>query len=222
MSLSCIIPAYNEAARIGRVLSVVTECPHIDEIIVIDDCSRDSTGEVVKQFPGVTLLTHAQNKGKSASVYDGIEKAKGDVLLFLDADLEHLTVENLEKLILPVLNQKADISISLRGNAPLFWKLIGIDYISGERCFRKSFLDDVRGQVKQLHGFALEVFLNDHIIQKKLRIAIVKWSRVKSPLKRKHFGIHFDFLIMGVTILQEISLVRIFQQIRQMKRQVVK
>ncbi len=221
MSLSCIIPAYNEATRIGRVLAVVTSCPLINEVVVIDDCSQDETSEVVGQFKGVTLLSHTVNKGKSASVYDGIQKSTGDILLFLDADLENLTADNLEKIIMPVLTAQADITISLRGNAPFLWKVLGIDYISGERCFRKSFLYESLDEVKQLRGFALEVFLNNRIVQRKLRIAIVKWPNVHSPLKRKHFGVHLDFLIMGLTVVKEISVVRIVQQIRQMKRLII-
>jgi glycosyltransferase involved in cell wall biosynthesis len=221
MSLSCIIPAYNEASRIGRVLAVVTSCPLINEVVVVDDCSLDATNEVVKQYPGVTLLIHSVNQGKSASVYDAIQKVTGDVLLFLDADLEHLTADNLEKIIMPVLKGNADVTISLRGNAPFVWKMIGIDYISGERCFRRSVLAGSLEQVKKLHGFALEVFLNDHIIKNKLRLAIVRWPNVRSPFKRKHFGIHLDFLIMGMTVLKEISVVRIVMQISQLKRLIV-
>ena len=221
MTLSCIIPAYNEATRIGQVLEVVTKCPHITEIIVVDDCSHDATGEVVRLYPTVTLMTHSVNKGKSVSMYDGVLQATGDVLLFLDADLEHLSLANLEQLISPVITEQADISISLRGNAPFVWRVLGIDYISGERCFRKSFLAESLEQIQQLHGFALEVFLNNLIIQKKLRIAIVSWPNVRSPLKRKYLGIHFDFLIMGVTILKEISVIRIVRQIKQMKRLMV-
>ena len=221
MSLSCIIPAYNEASRIGRVLAVVTSCPLVNEVVVIDDCSFDMTSEVVKKYPGVILLTHTVNKGKSISVYDGIQKATGDILLFLDADLENLTMNNLEKLIMPVFTGNADITISLRGNAPSVWKVLGIDYISGERCFRRSFLEGSLEAVKKLHGFALEVFLNYQIIRRKLRIAIVVWSNVRSPLKRKHFGLHLDFLIMGWTVMKEISVVRIVRQIRQMKRLIV-
>lgn len=221
MSLSCIIPAYNEVLRIGEVLDVVTRCSYITEIFVVDDCSQDATCEVVRGYPTVTLITHTVNKGKSISIYDGVKQASGDLLLFLDADLENLSLDNLEQLITPVISGQADISISLRGNAPFIWRVLGIDYISGERCFCKSFLSESLEQVKQLQGFALEVFLNNLIIQKKLRIAIVSWPNVRSPLKRKYLGIHFDFLIMGVTILKEISVIRIVGQIKQMKRLMV-
>lgn len=221
MSLSCIIPAYNEATRISAVLDIVTRCPLITEVIVIDDCSADLTGEVVKQYLGVTLLAHAENQGKSSSVYDGIQASTGDLLLFLDADLENLTVVDLENVIRPILNNTADITISLRGNAPLLWKVVGLDYISGERCFRKSFLDDCVEQIKFLRGFALEVFLNDRIIEQQLRIQIVKWPKVSSPFKRKLWGVHVDFFIMGLTILREISAVRVLKQIRKMQHLVI-
>src|SRR5882762_5110701 len=80
--ISCIIPAYNERVRIGRILEVVTTHPHISEVIVIDDRSTDGTGEVVKRFKDVMLLTQPVNQGKSMAIYDGIRASTGDILLF--------------------------------------------------------------------------------------------------------------------------------------------
>ncbi|MES0385703.1 MAG: glycosyltransferase [Hyphomicrobium sp.] len=64
--ISCVICAYNEAPRISNVLSVVTKHPLIDETIVIDDGSTDTTAEKLFTYPGVNVITHDTNKGKRA------------------------------------------------------------------------------------------------------------------------------------------------------------
>ena len=132
-SLSCIIPAYNEKDRIGSVLQTVSAHPMIDEVIVIDDASHDGTADVAEQFTGVTLIRQTTNQGKTYAVSHGLEAAKGSHVLLVDADLTGLNHAHLTALIEPVLRGSADISISLRDNAPRVWRMIGLDYISGER-----------------------------------------------------------------------------------------
>src|SRR5258708_22636463 len=120
--ISCIIPAYNERKNIGGVLSAVKDHPLIKEVIVVDDCSSDGTGDFVKSqillSGNIRLITHAINGGKSRSVYDGIKNSTGSHLFFLDADLEHVTAEDITRLIEPVTSGFADLTISLRGNTP--------------------------------------------------------------------------------------------------------
>ena len=92
---SIIIPAYNEGDRIGRTLEQVfaffAEQQLNTEIIVIDDGSRDNTTEVVNEFeaqhPNLRVLHNPGNRGKGYSVRNGMLNARGDVLLFTDADL---------------------------------------------------------------------------------------------------------------------------------------
>jgi glycosyltransferase involved in cell wall biosynthesis len=218
MNVSCIIPAFNEASRIGRVLSVAQVCPLINEIIVVDDGSTDNTADVVRKHSDITFIEHPQNKGKSASVYDGIKRATGDYILLLDADLLNLTPDDLDRLVRPVTEGRTDVTISLRGNTPVLWKWIGIDYISGERCFHRSLCEDALESIKNLRGFSLEVFLNQLIITKRLRVTVIPWMHVESPLKRRVFGISFDFVVIGWHVLREISLGGAYTQIIKLKR----
>ena len=153
MTLTCLIPAYNEAARIAAVLDAVLGHPLIDEVLVIDDSSTDGTSDVVRAHPAARLITLSPNGGKTAALARGWAEAAGDLILLVDADLVGLSPENLTALITPVLSGQADVSISLRANAPFPWRLIGLDYISGERVLRKSLLDGQTEALQRLPKF---------------------------------------------------------------------
>jgi len=117
---SIVIPAYNEAERIGSTLEKVTA--YLDkkgwraEIIVVNDGSRDATAEIVRGWaqktPAIRLLENPGNRGKGYSVRHGMMEARGDMLLFSDADLSSPIYEA-EKLI-AALARGADIAIGSR------------------------------------------------------------------------------------------------------------
>lgn len=221
-TLSCIIPAYNEATRIEAVLRSVVGHPLINEVIVVDDGSSDGTAEVVKGIDGVRLIELPQNKGKTWAVTVGIEAATGDTLMFVDADLLGLDASHLTALIAPVKEGKADITISLRANAPRAWHWIGIDYISGERVMPRGLLIDQIDAMRALPKFGLEVFMNSLLIRQSARIAIVHWPEVESPLKGAKFGWR-DGLMRDVKMIrdmaQTVGLLGLAAQVYHMRRQ---
>ncbi|MEN9614357.1 MAG: hypothetical protein RLZZ347_664 [Candidatus Parcubacteria bacterium] len=223
--ISCIIPAYNEGKRIRTVLEVATVHPLIDEVIVVDDGSVDGTGEIASEFKKIRLIVHKHNQGKSISLYDGIAQASGTFVFFLDADLLGLSAENITSLITPVLSGVAEVSISLRRNAPRAWHAIGIDYISGERVLPKGILLPYLTQVPSLSRFGFEVFLNRLIIANRCRVKIVKWPNVDSPYKATKVGfwrgIKGEFFML-FDILKTISVWGPAYQIIMLKRLMVK
>ncbi len=186
--VSCIVPAYNEAARIGAVLGVLCGHPLLGSVIVVDDGSSDSTAEVARHA-GATVITCAQNGGKTAALACGIAAATGDVLLLIDADLIGLSAEDVTRLLAPVLAGSADAAISLRGNAPLAWRMIGLDYISGERAFARNVLDGADDTLRQLPRFGFEVYLNSMLLARGARLAVVDWPGVASPSKQRKRGL---------------------------------
>ncbi|MEO6300933.1 MAG: glycosyltransferase family 2 protein [Paracoccaceae bacterium] len=189
MTLSCIIPAYNEAARIAAVLEAVLDHPLIDEVIVVDDGSADDTVAVVTRFPQARLIALPRNGGKTAALIHGLAAATGDLILLVDADLVGLAPAHLTALIAPVRENRADIAISLRDNAPFPWRWIGLDYISGERVLHKSLLAAQTEALQRLPKFGFEVFLNSLCIAARTRIAVVRWPGVVSPLKSAKYGL---------------------------------
>ncbi len=187
--VSCVIPAYNEAERIGRVLSAVVGHPLVSEILVVDDGSTDDTAARVAGIEGVRLISRGINGGKCRALRAGIEAATGPLIMLLDADLVGLTQRHVTSLIRPVMLDQADIAVSLRENAPAAWHLIGLDYISGERVFHKHLLDGHYDEIDTLPRFGFEVFLNELCIGRRDRVAVVDWKDVESPPKSRKYGL---------------------------------
>jgi dolichol-phosphate mannosyltransferase len=92
--VSVVIPAYNEEASIGKLLEVILSVDLAAigwerEIIVVDNGSKDKTGEIARKFKGVRCYRIEKNKGKGDATRQGIREAKGDWILIQDADLEY-------------------------------------------------------------------------------------------------------------------------------------
>ena len=219
MTLTCLIPAYNEQDRIAAVLHAVLDHPLIDEVLVIDDGSTDATSAVVRTTKA-RLITLQPNVGKTAALAHGLAEAKGDTILLIDADLIGLSPDHLTALITPVTQGRADITISLRDNAPFLWRWIGLDYISGERVMRKSLLAGQDATLKNLPKFGFEVFLNGLLITQNARIAVVRWPGVISPLKSTKYGlwpgVKADIKMMR-DLFNAVSPIGLLQQIWRMR-----
>ena len=121
---SFIIPAYNETARLGstldRVLSYVATQRWDAEVLVVNDGSRDATADLVQSYaqthPELRLIENPGNRGKGYSVRNGMLNAKGEVLLFSDADLS-APIEEAVKLF-AAIEAGTDIAIGSRWLQP--------------------------------------------------------------------------------------------------------
>jgi glycosyltransferase involved in cell wall biosynthesis len=117
--VSIVIPAFNEAARIGSTISRIQEFlgefPFPHELIIVDDGSADDTAKIVEQSraPGLRLLHNDANHGKGHAVRQGVLASRGDYVLFTDADLS-APIEELVKLLDVALKENADVVIGSR------------------------------------------------------------------------------------------------------------
>jgi glycosyltransferase involved in cell wall biosynthesis len=116
--VSVLIPAYNEAASIERVLSRVVEIgPLVKEIIVVDDGSTDDTAAVacrVARFcPVIQVHQLDRNRGKTAAIRHALAQATGEVIIIQDADLEYDPTE-IPEIVAPILRGDADVVFGSR------------------------------------------------------------------------------------------------------------
>lgn len=124
MKLSIVIPAYNESRRLPATLAAISEYLELStvsaEVIVVDDGSSDNTAQAARGVPGKgmppKIIGFEGNRGKGAAVKEGLLAAKGDYVLFMDADNStHIT--EVEKL-LPVAEQGTPVVVGSRYISP--------------------------------------------------------------------------------------------------------
>jgi len=119
--LSIVVPAYNEAKRIGRTLGILQEYLESNgwnaEVIVVNDGSSDETAQVVEahcsRWGALQLIHNGGNLGKGYSVRNGALAAKGDIILFTDADLS-APIAEAPKLIEPIRHGECDVTFGSR------------------------------------------------------------------------------------------------------------
>lgn len=145
MTLSIVIPAFNEAATIHLILSKIKDTQLIGglqkEVLIVDDCSTDNTESAVKKYQTenpelfIRYFRNKKNKGKGFSLARGLKEATGDFVIVQDADLEY-DPEEYNTLLKPMLYNNADVVYGSRfmgGSAHrilFFWHSIGNRFLT--------------------------------------------------------------------------------------------
>ncbi len=114
-TFALLIPVYNEEKTIEKVLKKVNSLDFVDEIIIVDDGSKDKSFEIAKNFESSKIKVYSlgKNKGKTAAIDFAIKKSTSEVLAIQDADLEYDPTE-LKDLIEPINNDIADVVFGSR------------------------------------------------------------------------------------------------------------
>lgn len=169
-TVSAIVPAHNEERRIGHVLDTLLASPDINEIICINDGSQDGTLDIIRSKKDVVLINLEENKGKAFAVVQGILKATGDIIVFIDADLIGLSQENIHDLVEPL--KKDDYEVSIGYRSAVIDKLMFMP-LAGERAyFRKDLLPHTE-RIKH-KGYGMELYLNYVFRDKQIKLLGLK------------------------------------------------
>lgn len=169
--ISAIIPAYNEAKNILKVLGPLRQAPAIKEIIVVSDGSTDDTVEIVRGFGGAKVIALPNNVGKTRTVARGVAEAEHPALLLCDADLINLKQQHISDLI-DTYCQGFDMVIMDKGGQPWVFKHLvkSVPAMSGTRIMdRVHFL---RIPFRETDRFQFENRVNGYFLENDLSIAI--------------------------------------------------
>jgi len=203
LTISVLIPTYNEEKTIKKVINEVTKVTrkYKSEIIVINDGSTDSTSKIIKKVPDIKVINNVKNLGKGYSIRKGIKKAKGDVLIIQDADLEY-NPQDISKLLKPFQDNSVKVvygSRVLKNNPISHWtfnlggRLITFitnllfnskitDEPTGYKLFRKSILKDINLNCR---GFEFCPEVTAKIAKKGIKIYEVPVSYNPRPVTEK-------------------------------------
>lgn len=189
MKLSVVMPVFNEEATIQEILRQVRAVGLADEIIVVDDGSRDRTRELLKaeeQQPGTIVIYQPVNQGKGIAVRTGIDRATGDIILIQDADLEY-DPRDYPMLIRPIIEGRVKVVYGSRFLGPrkamLFWHMLGNKFLTlltnvlynailsdMETCYKVFRADVIKGIPLRSRRFELEPEITAKVLKRGHRI----------------------------------------------------
>lgn len=220
VSVSAIVPFYNEEKSLGNVVAVLLASPYVSEVICIDDGSRDGSRKVLDRFDGkIKLIRFRTNHGKGTAVAEGIKHAHGKYLLFCDADLVHFTPDHVKKMLVPVLSGKTSATFAvptqdINGNYSRHEV-----FLAGERVYpRHALLPHIARLSGSKGAGASEVFLNT--LFKKRDLTIVPLVGLVKPSKEQKWSSPIAFrqyLFSVIGVLAETGKIEI-HSVRDLKQ----
>ncbi len=172
MKLSVIMPVYNEADTIAEILQRVAAVPIEKEIVLVDDCSKDGTSEILKQqghIPNLRIISHKVNGGKGAAVQTALQEISGDIVIIQDADLEYNPDDYL-RLVEPIVTGRTKVVYGVRHLGTQKWYmalgnkflslvtslLYGIKVSDMETCYKTMAREVVQGMTLDCRRFDVE------------------------------------------------------------------
>lgn len=192
MRVAAVIPAYNEAANIARVLRPVVRSSAVHEVVVVCDGCEDNTAVVARRF-SVQVVELPRNVGKGGAMMAGVRHTDAPVILFLDADLVGLRYTHIRDLVEPVANGTADMTVGVFDHGRLATDLAQrlAPFLSGQRAVRR----DVLKEIPELEHsrFGVELALSRYAEKHGLRVVKVPLPGLAQVMKEEKAGLWRGF-----------------------------
>lgn len=170
VKISAVVPVFNEEATVASIVNLLTNHSLVNEVICVDDASTDKSSEILDEF-GKKIITIRlpKNKGKGYALAKGIEKASGEIILFLDSDLGKLKNEHISALVNPLIQRKTKAVLGHTKEIDKLWQqLLFQGVLTGQRAyFRKDLLPHLNEMSKTKYG--IEVYLNNIMSSKDVK-----------------------------------------------------
>ncbi len=183
-AVSCIIPAYNEERTVAGVIAAARRSAGVAEVIVVSDGSTDATAEAAAAAGADLVIRLPKNLGKGGAVMAAARRARGEVLLLLDADLEGLKPGEIRELVRPVQDGGCDMAVGVLSDDLLQAVL---PYLSGIRAIRRRRLLVRPGLAATRFGF--ERALTELSWEERWKVARVPLTGVFHPRKQEKYGL---------------------------------
>lgn len=216
--LSVVIPVYNEESTLLDLVNRVREVPIRKELILVNDCSKDRSKEILEQleaegkdddFNRIRVFHHEVNQGKGAALRTGFQNVDGDIVIIQDADLEYDPSEY-PRLLKPIIENKADIVYGSRflgdqaHRVLYYWHYLGNKFLTilsncftnlnltdMETCykvFRRNVIDELTPKLVQ-NRFGFEPEITARVARRKYRIYEIAISYSgRTYAEGKHIG----------------------------------
>lgn len=192
MSVSAIIPAYNEEKTIGNVLRIVKSISLINDIIVVSDGSTDDTANIARNY-GVNVIELQENVGKGGAIKAGLEVCNSDIILLLDADLIGLNTSHVFDLLIPVINGEEDMTVGLFKKGRVVTDIAQkiAPNLSGQRVLKKYILEELPDI--DLVRYGIEVALTKYVSNKDYRVKEIYLQDITHLTKEEKMGLLHGF-----------------------------
>jgi len=178
--IAAILPTYNEELNVSGVLDVLRATEILDEIILVDDGSKDKTAEILNKAAAmdrrILVIQHDRNKGKGQAIFSGLAATRATIILLLDADLKNLNPGHIQALLEPVIEHRADMTLGLfRGGHfrtdASHWLT---PFLTGQRGLRAELLKYVSHDAAGGYGFEVALTVAAHRHNSRTKVVPLK------------------------------------------------
>ncbi len=204
--VSAVVPVFNEEKTVRQVVETLLGSPLVDEVICVNDGSKDKSLEILSSFEDKIILVNLRrNQGKGHALSKGIREAKGKIVAFFDSDLLRLKKRHIKELLEPIASGRCEVVLGIpTKNHSAFYRPWCV-YLTGERAyFRQSLLPYLREM--SLARYGVEMLLNSVFAKRKTRIIPLKGLISPSKYEKREVADAFkEYLRESVEVARQLA-----------------